>query len=216
MTKQLNVIITVVIVLALASVGYIIFKSKTAPSGFQKLTNLTPDNSTTGNKDGGYREAHGCIGSAGYTWCEAKQKCLRVFEEFCSDSVAALADSIKKESGVGLAYAGEKTFNWIVGQNSATANAEISGISYAVSGVKMADFSKIEKYLNDTCESDNNNQADGAEGGRRGYYIGHMACDLNFLHAQLKNNADAPSEPVGDNLNVSLNCGYFNKNNNSR
>ena len=33
---------------------------------------------------GGDRDEHGCIPSAGYTWCEAKQKCLRAWEEDCS------------------------------------------------------------------------------------------------------------------------------------
>ena len=28
-------------------------------------------------------DGHGCKGSAGYSWCEAKQKCLRVWEEPC-------------------------------------------------------------------------------------------------------------------------------------
>ncbi|MBW2991236.1 hypothetical protein KY348_06050 [Candidatus Woesearchaeota archaeon] len=32
---------------------------------------------------GGDKDEHGCIGSAGYTWCEAKQKCLREWEEPC-------------------------------------------------------------------------------------------------------------------------------------
>ncbi len=32
---------------------------------------------------GGDRDAHGCIPSAGYQWCEAKQKCLRIWEEPC-------------------------------------------------------------------------------------------------------------------------------------
>ncbi len=32
---------------------------------------------------GNDRDAHGCIGSAGYSWCEAKQKCLRIWEEKC-------------------------------------------------------------------------------------------------------------------------------------
>ncbi|MGJ8562947.1 MAG: hypothetical protein ACSHXY_05290 [Alphaproteobacteria bacterium] len=27
------------------------------------------------------RDGHGCIGSAGYVWSEAKQKCLRLWEE---------------------------------------------------------------------------------------------------------------------------------------
>lgn len=32
---------------------------------------------------GNDRDEHGCIGSAGYSWCEAKQKCLRIWEESC-------------------------------------------------------------------------------------------------------------------------------------
>jgi hypothetical protein len=32
---------------------------------------------------GGDRDVHGCIGSAGYSWCEVKQKCLRIWEEKC-------------------------------------------------------------------------------------------------------------------------------------
>ena len=33
---------------------------------------------------GGDADEHGCIGSAGYTWCEEKQKCLRTWEEPCT------------------------------------------------------------------------------------------------------------------------------------
>lgn len=32
---------------------------------------------------GGDRDEHGCIGSAGYSWCAAKSKCLRSWEESC-------------------------------------------------------------------------------------------------------------------------------------
>jgi hypothetical protein len=32
---------------------------------------------------GNDRDEHGCIGSAGYSWCEAKQLCLRPWEEAC-------------------------------------------------------------------------------------------------------------------------------------
>lgn len=34
---------------------------------------------------GNDKDEHGCIGSAGYEWCEAKQKCLRPFEEDCEE-----------------------------------------------------------------------------------------------------------------------------------
>lgn len=32
---------------------------------------------------GGDRDEHGCIPSAGYSWCEVKNKCLRIWEEPC-------------------------------------------------------------------------------------------------------------------------------------
>jgi len=38
---------------------------------------------------GGDRDEHGCIGSAGYLWCESKSECLRPFEEEWDDSCEA-------------------------------------------------------------------------------------------------------------------------------
>jgi hypothetical protein len=32
---------------------------------------------------GNDRDEHGCIGSAGYSWCELRQKCIRPWEETC-------------------------------------------------------------------------------------------------------------------------------------
>lgn len=32
---------------------------------------------------GGQKDEHGCLIAAGYSWCESKQKCLRVWEEDC-------------------------------------------------------------------------------------------------------------------------------------
>lgn len=32
---------------------------------------------------GGDKDEHGCIGSAGYQWCEAKKRCLRMWEDPC-------------------------------------------------------------------------------------------------------------------------------------
>ncbi len=34
---------------------------------------------------GGDWDEHGCLGSAGYSWCEVKNKCLRVWEEKCEN-----------------------------------------------------------------------------------------------------------------------------------
>jgi len=47
---------------------------------------------------GSDRDEHGCIPSAGYVWCEAKQKCVRPWEEPCDakltlDEARAIAES---------------------------------------------------------------------------------------------------------------------------
>ena len=42
-----------------------------------------PNTKQEKEKIGGQRNEHGCLGPAGYTWCEAKQKCLRTWEEPC-------------------------------------------------------------------------------------------------------------------------------------
>jgi len=38
-------------------------------------------------------DEHGCIGSAGYTWCEVKQKCLREWEEPCVEGSLTLDEA---------------------------------------------------------------------------------------------------------------------------
>ncbi|MBU4374326.1 MAG: hypothetical protein KJ714_07815 [Euryarchaeota archaeon] len=54
---------------------------------------------------GGDKDEHGCIGSAGYVWCEAKQKCLREWEEPCSgkmsleEAIAIAKDSVCAQDG---------------------------------------------------------------------------------------------------------------------
>lgn len=161
---------------------------------------------------GGDKDENNCIASAGYSWCEAKEKCLRVFEEFCPDEVTGLVDSIKKESDVELVYAGEKTFNWIAGNEDAITDAAVSGVSYSANGVSLSDYNKVEQFFNNNYEMDNYNIADGVAGGLRGYYVNYLACNLNFRHAEMKENSDGLSEPVGDNIGVTLDCGYFNKN----
>ncbi|WAC05582.1 MAG: hypothetical protein OS112_02850 [Methanoregula sp.] len=48
---------------------------------------------TTTMMPGSDRDSHGCIGSAGYTWCEPKQKCLREWEEPCTGASPTTAKS---------------------------------------------------------------------------------------------------------------------------
>ncbi|MFC2163318.1 hypothetical protein ACFLRF_06510, partial [Candidatus Altiarchaeota archaeon] len=44
---------------------------------------------------GGDRDEHGCIGSAGYIWCEGKNKCLRPWEEPCDVMNQSCDDNVE-------------------------------------------------------------------------------------------------------------------------
>ena len=43
---------------------------------------------------GGTKDAHGCLPGAGYSWCDAKQKCLRVWEEYCTTAAPKVASFV--------------------------------------------------------------------------------------------------------------------------
>ncbi|WP_329892744.1 hypothetical protein [Stenotrophomonas sp. SMYL11] len=45
-------------------------------------------------KVGGDRDAHGCIGSAGYQWCEHSQRCERPWELAQAQGLANTAEAI--------------------------------------------------------------------------------------------------------------------------
>ncbi|MDO8610488.1 MAG: hypothetical protein Q7R95_08130 [bacterium] len=59
--------------------------------------NVTPtiSNSSTSNLVGNEKDIHGCINSAGYSWCEPKNKCLRTWEEPC---IAVNEDELIKQT----------------------------------------------------------------------------------------------------------------------
>ena len=52
-----------------------------------KVSVTAPPQHLVGND----RDVHGCIGSAGYSWCEMKQRCLRI-EEQCTTSTSTLTE----------------------------------------------------------------------------------------------------------------------------
>jgi hypothetical protein len=74
MKKKYIFIISLIIISSLF-VAFFIFRKTRSSSN-------NPPNSIVG----GDRDEHGCINSAGYSWCEAKGKCLRTWEESCSKS----------------------------------------------------------------------------------------------------------------------------------
>ncbi len=57
------------------------FLTENGVEAYQNCRNIE-----AGGPLGGDRDEYGCIGSAGYSWCESKNKCLRVWEEECPEA----------------------------------------------------------------------------------------------------------------------------------
>ena len=55
---------------------------------------------------GSGRDAHGCIPSAGYSWCEALAQCVRPWETHCPRHHGRVAHVRRAGSGVPLYYDG--------------------------------------------------------------------------------------------------------------
>ncbi len=68
----------------------------------QSIIALTPTPQPVVGND---RDSHGCVISAGYSWCDLKQKCLRTWEEPCQvtsptptvDETAVIQSAVKQQ-----------------------------------------------------------------------------------------------------------------------
>lgn len=120
MNKKIAWIIIILAVLALVLGGYYFFKQNSA------APQTTPTPSPSNQIVVGDKDEHGCIGSAGYSWCEPKSKCLRVWEEACYSSPEqeiqyALAKKYNKSAGDVSVKAINKSEKYMSGSVSFTA-----------------------------------------------------------------------------------------------
>ena len=80
-------IIAIVAILAIGGGVYVYENKKVeAPAINIPIDDIDQVATTTKNIVGGDKDEHGCLGSAGYSWCAVKNKCLRVWEEKCEAS----------------------------------------------------------------------------------------------------------------------------------
>lgn len=87
MLNKKSIIFIAIIILGLVIggglYGYKILKSKQQIGLVNK--SQTNDSANAPKAIGGDKDEHGCLIAAGYSWCEAKQKCLRIWEEPCTE-----------------------------------------------------------------------------------------------------------------------------------
>jgi len=103
-------------------------------------------------------DAHGCKASAGYSWCEVKNRCLRVWEESCASDGGAVPSLIDKRwTWIRTVYADGRiveskrpgTFGLMFGSDghvSVDTDCNTMGGTYMTSGASLT-FSNIMSTL---------------------------------------------------------------------
>jgi len=88
------------------------------------------NNSSNNNQlIGGDKDSHGCLAGAGYTWCEAKNKCLRVWEEKCeTDTTANWKTYTNTQYGFEVKY----PTDWQVSEGAPGAVPLINGTYFSI------------------------------------------------------------------------------------
>lgn len=95
-----NLLIGLLIILAFVG-GYFFSQKYNLKIESKGSSQISPVISPTSkpNLVGDDLDEHGCKGSAGYSWCEIKQKCLRIWEEPCLSDEDAIKQALVKKHG---------------------------------------------------------------------------------------------------------------------
>lgn len=199
--ERRGVVSLVVLVAALVAVGAVWYlvspRPVQGPSGSPTLV-------------GGDKDAHGCIGSAGYSWCAVKEKCLRPWEEQCGpvalDPAFGVLSALRGADNA-FGYATSSVLEW---RSEANAVSSLEGLSATAKEAHTSDQNAARKYFKDEGFAQSvPNEAGGPTGGLEGYTKGNVACTLSYAFTDLTFLPDAPVQVNSDAQTVTVSCGIL-------
>lgn len=125
-TKRIFGVVGVLLLVGIIGYAYMSRNRQSAaptptPTASAPIVTATPAVSLSPSPLGGDRDEHGCIGSAGYSWCDAKKKCIRVFEEDCLSAQAItslLAQKYNKKTSEVFFDINKENTKYVVGSVS--------------------------------------------------------------------------------------------------
>jgi len=189
MKKYQTLIIILIIIGLTALVYYFVEKQNKDP-----IENDSIENQLIG----GQQDDHGCLSGAGYSWCEAKQKCIRIWEEGCDDEVIKLSETLKTNLGIDFTDKGSNVFNWITRDyNQNIVTNQVEGRRIEANDIDVEKLQQIETFFEENGNQDMINIADDVYAGLRGYIYHYNACVLSW-------------QQDGNKANVQIDCGFYN------
>lgn len=119
----------------------------TACSSSQSNSQANTDQAAPPAVVGNDRDAHGCIGSAGYSWCEPKQKCLRTWEEKCETEATSTDSALKVNESVTSEQLGLKVSFYSNPENRTSSKVDGNRIYFYWNGPSNATGYKSGQFL---------------------------------------------------------------------
>ena len=160
---------------------------------------------------GGGKDEHGCLVAAGYIWCEAKQECLRVWEDWCEDETLDIIDSLTDITGVELKSENNKEIKWRLEIGDKVEEMNLDGKVFT-GNLLYDQYEVFSEYFRTNFEEDVHNMADGVMGSLVGYKRGYTACTLQYQFISSTISKEGPIVPDTSSMDVEINCGLFNPN----
>lgn len=119
------------------------------PQDTTKNTQETQSEGLTQELIGGQTDAGGCLIGAGYRFCSAINKCVRVWEERCEDLVMETMTDMEKLTAIKFSTPEDATFTWKINKNDKIKDTEIKGKSFGINNISTQDYDKISAYFLD-------------------------------------------------------------------
>ena len=162
---------------------------------------------------GGDKDEHGCLIAAGYSWCEAKQKCLRTWEEPCEDKIFEIFKQLKTETSINFTEPEVTELNWTVESEEGVADLKLEAYQIKADELNPAEYNKVEAYfVEQGFEPDKFNAAGSIAGGINPYRHNNfsLVCSLWAFYSDF-NPSDNRYEPQTDKKDIKVTCAVLEK-----
>ncbi len=162
---------------------------------------------------GGDQDEHGCMLMAGYSWCDAEQKCIRPWEEGCEDYITQLFTTIDIGSNVDFSEVSDVELVWQVESEEGVEELNLQALMINADEVNNQRFQKIEGIIKENgFENDKYNVRDGILGEFGSYRKDSLSlvCTLIGIYSDFDPD-DKLYEPKTTDKNVKIICAILDK-----
>jgi hypothetical protein len=157
---------------------------------------------------GGETDEHGCMVGAGYSWCEEKQECLRMWENWCADEINTAVKNFENDLDIIFEKENLEKMTWHTEEET----LELVGKKYYLKDAQPDNYDILQNYFTENFEEDIYNMADGITGSLTGHIKNYTACTLGYTYTDGEVSEEGPFVPDTSKMDIEIQCGLFNQN----